>query len=71
MTIPEAEKYYTDEILENFIQTIFSTLTNVNFDKTEHVRMLKKFAEHRDYFIKNLQKDGVKIPDVPAAQFRF
>lgn len=54
---PEAEKYFTDEILENYIEILFSTLTNVNFNKVEHVEILKKLAKHRDYLKNNLPKD--------------
>lgn len=54
---PEAEKFFTDEILENYIESFFSTLTNVNFNKVEHVQILKKLAKHRDYLKKNLPKD--------------
>lgn len=65
---PEAEKYFTDEILDNVIKSMFSTLTNVNFDKEDHVEILAKLAQHRDYIKHKLPADAtLEHEDSPAA----
>lgn len=47
---------------------MFSTLTNVNFDKEEHVEILARLAQHRDYIKKKLPEDAtLEHEDSPAA----
>lgn len=71
MSKPEAERYITDEMLDHFIKSMFGTLTNVNFDRTEHVNMLTKITEHRDFLREKLAKDpALERSDSPAS-FEF
>ena len=42
------ENYWNDELFNTFTEAIFSTLTNVNFDRRRHLKDLEHLARLRD-----------------------
>lgn len=52
-------KHWDDRFLHWFTETIFSTLTNVNFNKEHHLLKLKDGAEIRDIMRKKYNETVV------------
>lgn len=53
-----------DKIIVSFVEdSLFMTLTNVNFDPAAHLTKLKKSQEIKETLRKKVSADGIKVPE--------